>query len=260
MGGRFSRDRVENLLALVVLVGFVLLVHLSRARQDTKSPHEQADCTTCHVAVASIDDESTPFIDPGTKCRNCHVRLDELKAPSLTFHSDGNRPCLDCHIYHTPDQVTVGDRKFHARASQTSQRSLCSSCHGDGESTQSLSEGHRAAAGLFHSDYKLLAGISPSEACLLCHSEQVRADEITALATGETPTFSRHGNHPTGKTVVLGRQLANSRIRKSLDPQVRLFDGRIECQSCHSLSSAAKFRLLAGTDENTLCLKCHEME
>jgi len=260
MGGRFSRDKIETFLALVVLVSFILLVHLSRARQKTTSPHEQVDCTTCHVAVASVDGEVTPFIDPGTKCRNCHIRLDDFASPALTFHNDYNRPCLDCHSYHSPDEVTVGDRNFHAKARQTSQRALCSSCHGEGENIKALSDGHRAAAGLFHSDYKLLAGISPSEACLLCHSEQLPSEEITALASGATPTFSRHGTHPTGRQVVFGRQLANSRIRRAFDPDVRLFGGRIECQSCHSLSSASQYRLLAGTDENSLCLKCHEMD
>ena len=260
MGGRFTRNNVESLLAAVVLVGFGLLVHLSRARQDSKSPHEQADCSTCHVTVASIDGEAVPYIDPATKCRKCHVRLDEDKNPALTFHSDANRPCLNCHSYHSPNEISVGDRNFHASAKSTVQRALCSSCHGIGENVRAISEGHRAAAGLFHSDYKLLADLSPSEACLLCHAEQVRSDQTTSLAGGSTPTFERHGSHPTGQQVELGRQLANSHIKKSLDPEIRLFGGSIECQSCHSLSSSAKYRLIAGTDENSLCLKCHEMD
>jgi predicted CXXCH cytochrome family protein len=259
MGGRTTRYKIESFLAAFVIVGFGLLVHLSRARQNAKSPHELADCAMCHVAVASVDGESIPVIDPSTKCRTCHVRLDEFDSPTLTFHDDQNRPCLDCHSYHSPDEVTVGNRSFHAKARASSQRALCSSCHGVDEDIRAISDGHRAAAGLFHSDYKLLAGISPSEACLLCHSEEIRPDEIAALAAGSTPTFERHGTHPTGRTVVLGQQLANSRIRKSIDPDIRLYGGRIECQSCHSLSSADRYHLIAGTDQNTLCLKCHEM-
>jgi hypothetical protein len=122
-----------------------------------------------------------------------------------------------------------------------------------------LSEGHRAAAGLFHSDYKMLAGLSPSEACMICHSDQARSEIPATLPLSSIPTFERHGTHPTGGEIVLGRQLANSRIRTSLDPDIQLFGGRIECQTCHSLSSGTQFHLIAGTDSTSLCHKCHEM-
>ncbi|PWB75579.1 hypothetical protein C3F09_02100 [candidate division GN15 bacterium] len=260
MGGSSFRDKLESLLATVVLVGFVLLVHLSRAKDQPSRPHEAAECSICHVAVADIDGADMAFIDASTRCRSCHLRLDELRNPKLTFHADTSRRCLDCHTFHSPDEVTVGDRTFHAEAQRTAQRALCSSCHGEGEDVRMLSEGHRAAAGLYHSDYRILVGLSPSEACLICHSEQSRSEMVASLTTAPVPTFSRHGNHPTGISMSLGRQLAHSRMKSSPDSDIRLFNGRIECQTCHSLSSSAQFHLISGTDSNTLCRKCHDTD
>jgi len=260
MGGSTIRDKLETILAAVVLVGFGLLVHLSRAKDKAQSPHQTAECAICHATVADITGEGAAFIDASSKCRTCHVRLDDLSAPRLTFHRNENRRCLDCHSFHTPDEIIVGNRTFHAESNRPAQKALCSSCHGIGEDVGMLSQGHRAAAGLFHSDYKMLAGLSPSEACMICHSDQTRSDMVATPPLNSIPTFSRHGNHPTGIPLVLGRQLASSRLKRSLDPDIQLFSGRIECQTCHSLSSSTQFHLIAGTDNNTLCRKCHEME
>jgi predicted CXXCH cytochrome family protein len=259
MGEPSLRDKLETFLAAIVLVGFGLLVHLSKAKDKAQSSHQQADCAICHTTVADIAGEATAFIDPSAKCRICHVRLDDLSGPELTFHNSENRRCLDCHNFHSPNEIIVGDRVFHAESSRPAQRALCSSCHGVGEDVRMLSKGHRAAAGLFHSDYRLLAGLSPSEACMVCHSDQVRSETVITLTANSIPTLQQHGNHPTGVSVILGRQLTYSRIRTSLDPDIQLFGGRVECQTCHSLSSGTQFNLIAGSDRNSLCLKCHDM-
>ena len=260
MGGSSLRDRLEFLLAVVALVGLGLLVHLSKAKDQAQSPHQTADCTICHVTVADIGDQSFASFDPSAKCRSCHLRLDSPSEPRLTFHIDENRRCLDCHIYHSPDEITVGDRTFQGASRRANRRALCASCHGVGEDPGRLSEGHRSAAGLYHSDYAVLAGLSPSEACMICHSDQSRSELVGSLSLTLTPTFSRHGNHPTGIPVILGRRFANSRLKASLDPDIRLFGGRIECQTCHSLSSTSEFHLIAGTDSNGICRKCHEID
>ncbi len=260
MGGLSFRDRLEVLLASVVLIGFGALAHLSRAKDQAHSPHSTADCTICHVTVADIDGAAAAFADASSKCRTCHLRLDNLNGPELTFHADETRSCLDCHSYHSPDEIAVGDRTFHAQSKRHAQRALCSSCHGVGQDVGMLTEGHRAAAGLFHSDYKILAGLTPSEACLICHSEQTRSEELAALSPQPVPIFGQHGSHPTGISIKPGRRLANGRIRDVLDSAIQLYGGRIECQTCHSLSSATQYHLIAGADANGLCLKCHEID
>jgi predicted CXXCH cytochrome family protein len=40
-------------------------------------------------------------------------------------------------------------------------------------------------------------------------------------------------------------------------PQIRLFDGRLGCGSCHSLYSQQQKKLVMSNQNGKLCIKCH---
>jgi predicted CXXCH cytochrome family protein len=43
----------------------------------------------------------------------------------------------------------------------------------------------------------------------------------------------------------------------SLDPRIRLFDGRVGCGSCHSPYAREHALLVMSNDRSALCLSCH---
>jgi predicted CXXCH cytochrome family protein len=47
-------------------------------------------------------------------------------------------------------------------------------------------------------------------------------------------------------------------MRAVLDPRIPLFDGNMECQSCHSLTATAKDLLRAWGSPKEMCLGCHD--
>jgi predicted CXXCH cytochrome family protein len=49
-------------------------------------------------------------------------------------------------------------------------------------------------------------------------------------------------------------------LRWKLDPRIRLFDGRIECQTCHLLGAGTDDLLVEFERKYDLCLGCHEFE
>ena len=49
-------------------------------------------------------------------------------------------------------------------------------------------------------------------------------------------------------------------IRRELDPRIRLFDGDMECQTCHQLATRTRYALAAVESPKALCLGCHEFK
>jgi predicted CXXCH cytochrome family protein len=246
---------------LAIPLGVLLLVIPSGEAGDFHaSSHKDITCTTCHTVVANVGDESIPIPNFDMRCRGCHTQLAEIDNRSgLTFHTRDSKPCLECHSFHRPDAVLANDKLFTMNYSSQSRLAGCYACHGQGENTANLSPGHRAAAGIFHTDYKLVSGFSPSDLCLVCHSENSTIPPDLLPKGTFVPTFTNHSNHPVGVPLVLGSGTDQSRIRSQLDSRLRLFSGRIECQTCHLLSTANPGRLVPFQSKADLCLGCHQL-
>ena len=57
---------------------------------------------------------------------------------------------------------------------------------------------------------------------------------------------------------MLGSGRGQNKIRQTLDERIELFDGRIECQTCHSMASQTKYLLADFESATALCQGCHE--
>lgn len=179
---------------------------------------------------------------------------DEL---ALSFHGAKDADCVRCHSFHETSRISLNSVELRFDFSNQVRSAQCFSCHGEGTRTVGLSSGHQAAAELYHSDQ--FGGLTASQSCLVCHSES--AEALTGLlgkAVTRAPRFSEHGTHPVGVPVKTGAGRPGNKIRGEIDGRIRIFNGNIECQSCHNLTARTRGRLVAFEESSDLCLGCHQ--
>lgn len=253
------RTKIEVAVLALLFTVASFYIHVGQAGESQHKNHDSVECSYCHVPVADIVGDEPLVIDLNRNCRTCHAPEKADQTSGLTFHSS-SKPCSACHSFHAPDQIHAAERTFRYRFDRNSQqRTQCFSCHGDGENLALLSDGHKRAAAVYHSDYTKLTSASPSQSCMLCHSEtsSLNAEFTEGLMI---PKFTEHGDHPMGVKVVAGRGEPGNRMRFIIDSRLRLFDGKVECQTCHSLSATTKDRLVPFTSTTELCNGCHLLD
>jgi predicted CXXCH cytochrome family protein len=218
--------------------------------------HSNMDCSVCHSLVASLDETEVP--SSTRSCRSCHGALsgseDRLAA---VFHRNQNRSCGDCHLFHETGMITAVGNVFAPTQSGGSE--ACAACHNETANTVALSPGHRLAAGLYHSNNPALAGLSASQTCLVCHADE-QTVQVDGLELANIPRFSKHRMHPVGRVERHDEFRNGVRSRRSIDPRLSMYDDRIECSTCHQLTSVTKYRLIDLGSPRALCLGCHEFE
>lgn len=247
--------------ALLFTAAILPRIESTSASESPVASHFGIDCASCHAQVADVagDDLGMPSYD--AKCRNCHTNLAQADmASSMTFHQNPTRPCSNCHSFHNTSEVVAGQRPFLIRFEQKTRFNQCRACHGPGEKLSALSEGHLVAAKLYHSDFKIVGSLTPSQACLTCHSERSTNSPELSPGMSVAPRFVDHASHPVGVQVVPGSGRDGNRIKALLDPRLQLFGGRMECQTCHSLSSALPNHLAGFKDRDDLCRGCHQLD
>jgi len=230
----------------------------------TDDPHAGISCAQCHLGnaarvVASAADGGP---DPRSRaCRACHRDLDRRggAAKALGFHAGPRSDCAGCHTFHQAGRLksAVGEVRLEAGLQQ-SISGHCASCHVEGARPTAMTGAHRTAATLYHQGTTLLAGQTPSQGCLNCHSAGSASDWRNTTVE-EHLVFSEHATHPLGMVVVAGSGQDERRIREHIDPRLRLFDGRLECQTCHSLTASTPDLLVGFSTPRDLCLGCHQL-
>lgn len=222
---------------------------------DGETAHQGLDCRRCHLQQGT---EDAADLLAASRCRSCHPDQFAGRDQALGFHTDANgRGCLSCHSFHAPGTIDTGLGEIALASLGDLDLAHCQSCHQAGSDLAALSDAHQAAARLYHEQAGSLRELSPSQACLNCHSNSA-ATAWQGAADGRVLAFSEHATHPFGVDVVPGRGDFAHRIRRELDPRVQLFDQRIECQTCHTLTATSKDLLAAFERPKDLCLGCHQ--
>lgn len=102
-----------------------------------------------------------------------------------------------------------------------------------------------------------------SRSCVTCHDGSVATD---ATGRGGSSGFghSDGGSHPYGipyqRALSSHRNTSDMSLRpaNTLNTRIRLFNGQVGCQSCHSPYSTQRGLLVMSNDSSKLCLSCHE--
>jgi len=245
--------KISAWLLLALMVG-IALGYAADDVNDSESGaevHKSIDCANCHSLLDSSAD-SGPMKPKTEVCRDCHsLETSGGEGWSSLFHKDESRSCADCHSFHNPTTIKTLDGELSITDDQLT-AFICQTCHLPGQRLDQVSESHRkAAAEYYHSDRTDLAGESPSEVCLNCHSDHGSyyfADQLPAIQ------IDLSASHSLGVDV---RQLDPKKRQTEIDPKIRLLENRIECQSCHSLSSGTKDALVGYDNPYDLCYGCH---
>ncbi|MEW6413184.1 MAG: hypothetical protein AB1483_12060 [Candidatus Zixiibacteriota bacterium] len=255
---------IAALFALAVAATFKFAFDTASVRSAERfdNPHKNIPCTDCHPFTADLNAGTGINTEYRQQCERCHqARLVNPSGIPLNFHSTRDRACRECHSFHKTEQITAAKRSFLVSFENSFQRGQCFCCHGPRESLSGLSPDHRTAAVIFHSDFAVLGKLSVSQACLICHSQTAAqiSEEIAHFAQ-DAPRFKEHGSHPVGVEVVPGAGEPGNAIADQISQEIQLFNGRIECPSCHSLSAGyAKARLVCSS-QNELCRACHKVD
>ncbi len=101
--------------------------------------------------------------------------------------------------------------------------------------------------------------INSSKACLSCHDGTIGRDQ--AISFGEeaknAASIDLGRSHPVSVdyNASFSRKRRNLRHPSTLSSDIRLFNGKVECGTCHDIHASFHLR----TSKRVLCTSCHNM-
>ena len=245
----------KGLPALILIIVAVIGYSLSG------KPHEfsSGECSLCH-----IDEKKEPMsIKPDITgaCDTCHTGLKErlshptdiyptLPVPIDMPLTEGRLTCITCHNVHSK----VERRYFLRRGARGP--FFCSICH------EVDKKGHVAVEKVHTGTYTVTDHAASldrmSLECIECHNASLNIP-ARSLGAGIWNHYSRKLNHPIGVPYE-GAGMRKMRAFRSsglLPKEIRLFNGKIGCGTCHSVYSKEPFMLVMNNVKSSLCLECH---
>jgi predicted CXXCH cytochrome family protein len=187
--------------------------------------------------------------------------------PDLPLSWEGKVNCSTCHDIHAGvlNDAPVNAKMLRRDASGVS---FCAACHVHDPQTAG-SGGHIGQVGIAHMRYSADAVPGSkidkvSSMCLSCHDGSVGGQSPVQVSSGSwqhgvaMSRYDPQGSHPIGiKYLAAYRRSAGGlRAPASLNPAIKLIDGRVGCPSCHDIYSGEKSRLVVANAR--LCTECHD--
>ena len=230
-------------------------------------PHRfsQRDCELCHV-----DADNHPAnlkLMSNSRCVGCHADLQGSQPHPVDIASNSLLPvdlplvngrlgCITCHFAH-PFSDRYKNRSGNLLRRPDRGAFFCAACHNGIDR-----KGHVVYENIHRDSYRLSAIDRTLDRytlqCAECHDRYL--DRSSGFgAAGKGGSFSRRSNHPVGVSLA---QIAANNPRKfnhpdALPQNIRLFNGKIGCGTCHNAFSREKFMLVMNNWRSRLCLKCH---
>jgi len=244
---------VKKHLIIVPLLAFCLLAveKVPVCAGVVPEAHRETECAGCHSGGVSPQRAVAAVTQ---RCTDCHDNSSLNKVAD--FHGNSGGRCLECHTFHEPSLSTVMAGLEKQIGTESMESGHCQSCHNPRGNLANLSPAHRTAADLYHADASKLKGISPSQACLNCHSNRSSSDWQEKTAGAEI-VFNEHASHPYGIRVVPGSGNSSNWIALDIDKRLPLFDERLECQTCHLLTAGNDDLMIPFETKYDLCKGCH---
>ena len=181
-----------------------------------------------------------------------------LSAFTMAFASAGafvhhsSQSCLSCHTF-TGFSTSTFESSQLASAEMSSAN--CRVCHASGEVKSELSPAHKIARDLYHANAENISQQSSSDVCMNCHGSSTKSS-WKAETSGQLPLHSA-ASHAYGVIVKPGMQVYGASLRQSLDYKLPLFNGKMECATCHLLTAGTDDLLISYENPYDLCFGCH---
>jgi hypothetical protein len=248
---RNSWRRRAKLARFVVIGVIAMLAPVAALRNAPAASWNDSRCTSCH--------EIDPLFSHPVGV------VPSMLVPTHLPLEDGRITCVTCHDYDHFRKAATGPDEGSAllRSPGRQGPAFCSQCHFGKEPDRKTM--HATAAGRAHllrpdrrverardADSK-----TPSRKCLSCHDGTIASDATSRSAWARFGA----GGHPVD-VVYQGR---TARARRNLRPvafvdaRIRLANGRVGCEACHSLYSQRKGLLVMSNRGSRLCGSCHRL-
>jgi predicted CXXCH cytochrome family protein len=242
---------------LLGLAGFCALApNFMTAADEIKSPrvtrivtpsHDSGftdmQCMSCHQMPGGFSHPVNIVVRPGM-------------APELPLQN-GKVVCTTCHESGIDDHRLAranGDPLLRIENSLV----LCSQCHDSSHNTRASQ--HALALGRAHltNTVKSKAGglIRETQNCLTCHDGLISQDVAMSVSSSRD-AMSEHPVNVTYRSRLETAAEVRVKPAGSLNPAIRLFDGKIGCGSCHSPYSTQESLLVMSNTRSALCFGCH---
>lgn len=249
------------ILIIILLICAVVLVY-----GLTGKPHEflTGDCIICHIDVINDPTYLRPTMN--RSCPNCHKNLEDTQShptdiyPSFPIPEDmplidGMLTCITCHYVHPKKKRQLVEKHYFLRRLVRGPL-FCSICH------DIDNKGHLVSGKLHTGTYKVTDWTSRidriSLECIECHDTYIN-EKSDFDGVGIWDHRGSKLSHPIGVTMTgMGmKKIKDYRPANMLPEEVKLFDGKVGCGTCHSIYSKKKNMLVMDNRGSKLCLECH---
>lgn len=232
----------------------------------------QGKCSMCHVNIPGkgTEGQKLVFVDEVDRlCSQCHAINERMSHPNkvrphketpLAIHLDKNgmMTCTTCHDIHKEDKISDESELSGLLWGHVRGRAFCSLCHTEGALGEKWK--HQTAIPYAHPEGKLIESSGGflldefSAECLSCHDGTISKEPQVQVKGGTW----QHGigmSHPIGVDYPRSEDFT---YPESLPREVRLFDGKIGCLSCHEIYTKEKNMLVMNNRGSRLCMACHK--
>ncbi len=223
------------------------------------------ECDMCHVDV--IKDPGSLKAMFNSRCVGCHADLKQPQqhpidiSPNILLPEDmplvnGKLGCITCHFFH-PFSDKYKNRSGNLLRRPGKGALFCAACH------QIDVKGHLVFENIHRDSYRLSARNSRLDVytlqCVECHDRYLDRS-FGSDAAGKRSRFNELSNHPVGVLLdrVAVKKPRNFNPPHALPKEIRLFNGKIGCGTCHNAFSNEKSMLVVNNWRSRLCLKCHK--
>jgi predicted CXXCH cytochrome family protein len=222
------------------------------------------DCIMCHV-----DEKNDPMnIKPDITgaCSNCHTDIKETQShptdlyPTMTIPkdmplTDGMLTCITCHFVH-PDEESLFRKKDYFLRRFARGPLFCDICHMLDERGHVISQ--KIHTGSFTETDPSVRLDKVSLECIQCHDNYIN-ESSRNLGAGRWDHFGSKITHPIGVSYMEAsmKKMRDYRGESMLRKEIRLFNGKLGCGTCHNIYSKIPKMLVMDNAGSRLCRECH---
>ncbi len=268
-------DISQRIIIFALTFSFVLGgIYLVRAAWKAKMHDFKGKCQTCHRGTPggkNSDRKAVLLVNKSDRlCASCHKVNKPMSHPvnvvptmpipkGMPLDNQNRITCITCHDVHKEDNQSLDKEQLagllwgHVRG-----RAFCFICHSQDMAISS--RGHQTAIAYAHGEGSLREKKdgafldSFSRECLTCHDGTISKMSSVGVREG----LWKHGiglSHPVGVRYPREGDFVN---RDFLPREIRLFDGKVGCLSCHDPYAKGRNLLVMNNRRSRLCLSCHK--
>ncbi len=244
---------------LIFVLSAIIISFAFFSLAELKTHDFEGKCGMCHL----VDEEEKVFEDIFVKdvdsqCGGCHSDLGlshptgmkptMTMPPEFNLDSSGRLTCATCHEVHGEgNNLLIVEKK---------RRIFCYLCHSEG-----ISDLHSGVGADAHSASKyevtnvniLIDDLSVE--CISCHDGAL--SKSVNIGMGSFSHGSGGSGHPIGVDYLEGYAKGDMAEIQDLDVNIKFYDGKIGCGTCHNMYSRERYLLAKSNNGSGLCLECH---